>query len=163
MRWQEKQEKTETQWSCMAFFFWERERVSCMEWVCLLFGRSIRQSAVLGKLQCPTPTARHHRHCQMVGGGSKQGAKAGLKVVQWNPESSFTLYGTCKRRGIGGFSKTNTKRWRTENGDQRGGEWEPQISFEIFSHCPEFTTKRATTPNLEYSRQLMPEVPREIS
>ena len=42
-------------------------------------------SAVLGKLQCPTPTARPHRHCQMVGGGSKQGAKAGSKAVQWNP------------------------------------------------------------------------------
>jgi len=30
--------------------------------------------------------------------------------------------------------------WRTENGDQRGGEWKPQISFEIFDRCPKITS-----------------------
>jgi hypothetical protein len=31
--------------------------------------------------------------------------------------------------------------WRTENGDQRDGEWEPQILLEIFGYCPNITAK----------------------
>jgi hypothetical protein len=52
---------------------------------------------------------------------------------------------------------------RTENGDQRGGEWEPQISFEIFSRCPKFTAKNTTQRtflNLKYPSQLVTRVPR---
>ena len=52
--------------------------------------------------------------------------------------------------------------WRTENGDQRGAEWEPQISFEIFSRCPKITTTHKHVPKLKYSSQLVTRVSREI-
>jgi len=33
--------------------------------------------------------------------------------------------------------------WRTETAT-KGGEWEPQISFEIFGHCPKIKPQRQT-------------------
>jgi hypothetical protein len=44
----------------------------------------------------------------------------------------------------------------------RGGEWEPQISFEIFSHCPKITAKHKLDPEEEYPSQLVTRVPKMI-
>jgi hypothetical protein len=37
--------------------------------------------------------------------------------------------------------------WRTENSDQRGGEWKPQISSEIFGHYSKITPKPSKQRN----------------
>ena len=43
-----------------------------------------------------------------------------------------------RERGFFGSREWNRT---TQNGDQRRGEWEPQISIEIFSRCPKNTSK----------------------
>jgi len=43
-----------------------------------------------------------------------------------------------------------------------GGEWEPQISFEMFSHCPKITAKRKHNPKLKYSSETVTRVSRKI-
>lgn len=44
----------------------------------------------------------------------------------------------------------------------REGEWEPQISFEIFDHCPKINLKKQTqTPNLRYTDQQVARAPRK--
>jgi beta-glucosidase/6-phospho-beta-glucosidase/beta-galactosidase len=40
------------------------------------------------------------------------------------------------------YKKKNTRcAWRTENGDQKEGEWEPIFFSKIIGYCPKITTK----------------------
>jgi hypothetical protein len=70
-----------------------------------------------------------------------------------HPASNLLQIGMVLEYALPGAS--SHRRWRTENGDQRGGEWEPQISFEIFSRCPKITAKYTWVPKLNYSSQLV--------
>ena len=52
--------------------------------------------------------------------------------------------------------------WRTGNGDQREGEWEPQIFCKIFDHCSKVTPNTSELTKLKYSSQLVTRVLRSI-